>query len=107
MQLDYGNDHSLSVQFYVCTGILFPLVSIARLLLQDFWTVMAKDYLALINPMENPVPIIRQGILVYLCPIIILYAIADATRMAASCLSGITDINDSSINHLFQIGARL
>ena len=53
MQLDCGNGHSLSVQFYVCTGIPFPLVSVARLLLQDFWTVMAKDYLALIDPMGN------------------------------------------------------
>ena len=57
VQLDCGNGHSLSVQFYVCTGIPFPLVSVARLLLQDFWTVMAKDYLALIDPMGNPVPI--------------------------------------------------
>ena len=39
-QLDCGNGHSLSVQFHVCTGIPFPLVSVARLLLQDFWTVM-------------------------------------------------------------------
>eukprot|EP00439_Symbiodinium_sp_Y106_P072288 s1838_g13.t1 len=58
VQLDCGNGHSLSVQFYVCTGIPFPLVSVARLLLQDFSTVMAKDYLALIGPMGNPVPII-------------------------------------------------
>ena len=66
MQLDCGNGHSLSVQFYVCTGIPFPLVSVARLLLQDFWTVMAKDYMALIDPTGNPVPIVRQGTLVYL-----------------------------------------
>ena len=39
VQLDCGNGHSLSVQLYVCTGIPFPLVSVARLLLQDFWTV--------------------------------------------------------------------
>ena len=65
VQLDCGNGHSLSVQVYVCTGIPFPLVSVARLLLQDFWTVMAtaKDYLALIDPMGNPVPIVRQGTL--------------------------------------------
>ena len=29
VQLDCGNGHSLSVQFYVCTGIPFPLVSVA------------------------------------------------------------------------------
>ena len=89
MQLHCGNGHSLSVQFYVCTGIPFRLVRVARLLLQDFWTVMAKDYLALIdpmNPMGNPVPIVRQGPLVYLCPTVIPYAVADAARMAASCL---------------------
>ena len=26
-----------------------------------FWTVMAKDYMALIDPTGNPVPIVRQG----------------------------------------------
>ena len=67
VQLDCGNGHSLSVQFYVCTGIQFPLVSVARLLLQDFWTVMAKDYFALIDPIGNRVPIVRQGTLIYLC----------------------------------------
>eukprot|EP00439_Symbiodinium_sp_Y106_P003664 s7597_g1.t1 len=36
VQPDCGNGHPLSVQFYVCTGIPFPLVSVARLLLQDF-----------------------------------------------------------------------
>ena len=60
VQLDCGNGHSLSVQFYVCTGILFPLVSVARLLLQDFWTVMVKDYITLIDPTGNPVPIVRR-----------------------------------------------
>ena len=29
---------------------------------------MAKDYLALIDPTDNPVPIVRQGTLVYLTP---------------------------------------
>ena len=76
--------------------------------------MMAKDYLTLINLMNNPVPIIRQRTLVYLCPTILLYAVADAARIAASCLPnrmdgiknefkslelcGITDINDSSIS---------
>ena len=121
VQLDCGNGHSLSVQFYVCTGIPFPLVSVARLLLQDFWTVKAKDYLALIDPTGNPVPIVRQGTLVYLTPTVIPYAVADAARMAASCLPevmtgietelgsvelrGVSDMHDGSIDHLFQIGA--
>ena len=82
---------------------------------------MAKDYLALIDPMGNPVPIVRQGALVYLCPTVIPYAVADAARMAASCLPevmdgienelgslklrGVTDMEDGSIDHLFQLGA--
>ncbi|OLP89835.1 hypothetical protein AK812_SmicGene28641 [Symbiodinium microadriaticum] len=56
VQLDCGNGHLLSVQLYVCTGIPFPLASVARLLLQDFWTVMAKDYLALIDPTGQLIP---------------------------------------------------
>ncbi|CAE7288670.1 unnamed protein product, partial [Symbiodinium sp. KB8] len=43
VQLDCG--YSLSVQFYVCTGIPFPPVNVARLLLQDFWTVMSAQRL--------------------------------------------------------------
>ena len=82
---------------------------------------MTKDYLALIGPIRNPVPIVRQGILIYLCPTVIPYAVADAARMVASCLPevmdgienelgsvelrGVTDMNDGSIDHLFQIGA--
>ena len=74
---------------------------------------MAKDYLALIDPMGNPVPIVRQGTLVYLCQTVIQYAVADAARMAASCLPevmdgienelgslelrGVTDMEDGSI----------
>ena len=121
VQLDCGNGHSLSVQFYVCTGIPFPLVSVARLLLQDFWTVMAKDYMALIDPTGNPVPIVRQGTLVYLTPTVIPYGVANAARLAATCLPevmsgieeelgalelrGVSDVHDCSIDHLCQIGA--
>eukprot|EP00439_Symbiodinium_sp_Y106_P029114 s1009_g3.t1 len=100
VQLDCGNGHSLSVQLYVCTGIPFPLVSVARLLLQDFWTVMAKDYLALIDSMGNPVPIVRQGTVVYLCPTAIPYAVADAARMAASCLPEVMDGIENELGSL-------
>ena len=84
---------------------------------------MAKDYLALIDPTGNPVPIVRQGTLVYLTPTVIPYAVADAPRMAASCLPevmtgiehelgsvelrGVSDMHDGSIDHLFRIGALL
>eukprot|EP00439_Symbiodinium_sp_Y106_P036064 s6407_g4.t1 len=88
------------MQFYVCTGIPFPLVSVARLLLQDFWTVVEKDYLALIDPMGNPVPIVRQGTLVYLCPTVIPYAVADAARMAASCLPEVMDGVENELGSL-------
>ena len=50
------------VQLYVCPGVSFPLVSAVRFLLQDCWTVMSKDYMALIDPPRNPAPIVRQGV---------------------------------------------
>ena len=80
-----------------------------------------QDNLALIDPTGNPVPIVRQGTLVYLTPTVLLFAVADAARKAASCLPevmsgiehelgsvelhGVSDMNDGSIDHLFQIGA--
>ena len=82
---------------------------------------MAKDYMALIDPAGNPVPIVRQGTLVHLTPTVIPHAVADASKMAASCLPemmtgielelgavelrGVSDMHDSSIDHVFQIGA--
>ena len=41
--------------------------------------------------LETPVPIVRQGTLIYLCPTVIPYAVADAARMAASCLPDVMD----------------
>ena len=121
VQPDCGNGHSLSVQCYVCTGIPFPLVSVARLLLEDFRSVLAKDYLALADPTGNPVPIVRQGTLVYLTPAVIPHAVANAARLATSCLPevmsgieqdlgalelrGVSDVHDCTIDHLCQIGA--
>ncbi|CAE7876163.1 unnamed protein product, partial [Symbiodinium sp. KB8] len=79
------------------------------------------DYMALIDPTGNPVPIVRQGTIVYLTPNVIPYAVADAAKMAASCLPevmngielelgavelrGVSDMRDSSIDRVFQIGA--
>ena len=87
---------------------------------------MAKDYMALIDPTGNPVPIVRpvrQGTLVYLTPTVIPYVVANAARLAAMCLPdvmsgieeelgalelrGVSDVHDCSIDHLCQIGARL
>ena len=121
VQLDCDNGHPLSVQFYVCTGIASPLVSVVRLLLQDFWTVMAKDYMAVIST-GNPVPIVRQGTLVYLTPTVIPYGVTNAARLAAMWstrgnmsgieeepgaleLRGVSDVHECSIDHLCQIGA--
>ena len=75
----------------------------------------------MIDPTGNPVPIVRQATLVYLTPTVIPYAVADAARMAASCLPevmtgielelgsvelrGVSDMHDGSIDHVFQIGA--
>ena len=89
MQLDCSIGQSLSVQFYVCTGMPFPLVSIADLLLQDFWTVEARDYLALIDSTRNPHPILRHGTLVYLTPTVIPHAVVDASTLAASSLTDV------------------
>ena len=77
--------------------------------------------MALIDPTGNPVPIVRQGTIVYLTPNVIPYAVADAAKMAASCLPevmngielelgavelrGVSDMRDSSIDRVFQIGA--
>ena len=47
---------------------------------------MAKDYMALIDPTGNPVPLVRQGTLVCLTPTVIPYGIANAARLAATCL---------------------
>ena len=91
MQLDCGNGHSLSVQFYACTGIPFPLVSVARLLLQDFGRNGTGLSGLEIDPVGNPVPIVCQGTLIYLCPTVVPYAVADAARMAASCLPEVMD----------------
>ena len=54
-----------SVQFFVCKHISFPLVSVSR-----FRTIMAKDFMA---PLNQTVPIVRQGTLVYLTPTVISY----------------------------------
>ena len=111
VQLDCGNGHSLSVQFDVCRGISFQLVSVVSFLLQDFWTVMSEDYLALTDPNGNAVPIVRQGTSVYLTPAVIPYKVARVVRLASECLpdllagsEGVCDCFHPSIDRLPKIG---
>ena len=79
VQLDCGNA-LLECAILWCASSPFLLVSVARLLFRGLWTVVAKDYFALIDSTGNPVPIVRRKTLVYpmLMPTVIPYAAADA-----------------------------
>ena len=103
--------HSMCVQFYVYDDIPFPWVSVSRLLIQDFWTVMSKDFMALMTPNHQTVPIARQGTLVHLTPTVIsMIATQDpevSWRCAVSCrnlkLRGMADLQDCEYAHLAKI----
>ena len=69
----YCDGHSMCVQLYVCDSIPSPLVSVSRFLIQDFWTVVSKDFLTLMIPSHQAVFLVRQGTLVYLTPTVIPY----------------------------------
>ena len=114
------NGHSLCVQFYVCEHIPFPLVSVSRFLLQDFWTIMAKDFMALMTPSNQTVPIVRQGTLVYLTPTVIPYSAYSGPRTESEIsslmddldletidleLRGITDSTHCEYDHLSKISS--
>ena len=114
------NGHSLCIQFYVCENIPFPLVSVSRFLLQDFWTVMSRDFMALITPTGLPVPIVRQGTLVYLTPTVIPFSSSDAPKSELEInslmaeidltaldveLRGVTDIADLAYDHVSKISS--
>ena len=58
-------------------------------MLQDFWTVVARRYLALLDMTENLLPIVRQGTLVYLTPTAIPKAVVETARLVASCFSNV------------------
>ena len=118
IELDCGG-HSMCVHFYVCEGIPFPLVSVSRFLLQDFLTIMSRDYMALLTPHGKTVPILRQGtLLVYLTPTIIPFAQAivptteieicsllddlDLSGLTGN-LRGVSDVIDGSYDHMSRI----
>ena len=62
----------LYINYYVC-DVPFCIVSVARMLLQDFCTVLTKDSMKLLTPQRAPVDITRHGTLLYLTPDIVPY----------------------------------
>ena len=92
VELDCGG-HSLCVQFYVCDNIPFPLVSVSRFLLQDFWTIMSRNFMALMTPTHRTVPIVRQGTLVYLTPTVIPYHSGNHSELEINCLMDELDLS--------------
>ena len=76
--LDYAPDYPLlpvgknppklrSVNYYVC-DVPFCIVSVARMLLQDFCTILSKDSMKLLTPQRASIDITRHGTLLYLTP---------------------------------------
>ena len=57
----------LNVNYYVC-DVSFCLVSVARMVLQGFWTVLGQDCLMLLTPEGEKKSITRHGTLLYLTP---------------------------------------
>ena len=57
----------LYINYYVC-DVPFCIVSVARLLLQDFCTILTKDSMKLLTPQRASVDITRHGTLLYLTP---------------------------------------
>ncbi|CAE7295848.1 unnamed protein product [Symbiodinium sp. CCMP2456] len=98
IELDCGN-HSLCVHFYVCQSIPCPLVSVARLLLQDFWTIMSRNFMALLTRDRKTVPIIRPGTLVFMTPKVAPYQESDCpyTDLQVSAIVSELDLDDCDI----------
>ena len=57
----------LTVNYYVC-DVPFCLVSVTRMVLQGFWTVLGKDCLMLLTPEGEKISITGHGTLLYLTP---------------------------------------
>ena len=76
--IKYDSDGvTLFVNYYVC-DVPFCLVSVARLLLQDYCAVLGKGYMKLVTPQEETIPVTRHGTLLYLTPHMVPY---DAEQM--------------------------
>ena len=67
-----ANGVTLYVNYYVC-DVPFCLVSVARLLLQNYCAVLGKDYMKLVTPQEETIPVTRHGTLLYLTPSMVPY----------------------------------
>ena len=63
---------TLFTNYYVC-DVPFCIVSVARMLLQDFCAVLSKDSMKLLIPQRASVDIRRHGTLLYLTPEIVPY----------------------------------
>ena len=55
-------------------------VSTYGFLLQDFWTMMAKDLMTLMTPTTRMVPIVQQGTLVCLTPTVVPYVLSSGPK---------------------------
>eukprot|EP00435_Cladocopium_sp_Y103_P050723 s1925_g15.t1 len=66
------NGVKLWVSYYVC-DVSFCLVSVARMLLQNYWSVLGKDCLLVLTPDHETVPVLRYGTLLYLSPRLVPY----------------------------------
>ena len=87
----------MCVHFYVCEGSPFPLVSVSRFLLQDFLTIVSRDFMALMTPQGKTVPVVRQGTLAYLTPTIIPFAQATVPTSEIEICSLLDDIDLSGL----------
>ena len=62
-----ASDTALYVNYYVC-DVPFCIVSVARMLLQDYCTILSKDSMKLLTPQRASIDITRHGTLLYLTP---------------------------------------
>ena len=87
--------HSLCIQVYSCESIPLPfVVSAARLLLQDIWTIMSRSFMAsLVTPSNQAMPIVRQCTLVYRTPTAIPFDQSDCRYSEAQVIALMDDLD--------------
>ena len=67
------------------------------LVFQDFWTIMSKNFMALMTPSNRTVPIVRQSKWVYLTPTVIPYASYSGPRNELEIGALLDDLDISSL----------